>query len=78
MSMYNLSEYSNNYLKTYGSICQYYRDKPNDFLANSESFRFQLQITTQNPDDVPVKYLCNVWRILEMLLISCEISLNLI
>ena len=31
--MYNLIEYSNNYLKTSGSLWQYYRDKP--ALANA-------------------------------------------
>ena len=34
MPMYNLIEYSDNYAKTSGS---YYRDKPNDNLANSQS-----------------------------------------
>ena len=28
MPMYNLREYSNNYSKKYGSLCQSYRDKP--------------------------------------------------
>ena len=28
--MYNLIEYSDNYLKTSGSLWQYYRDNPND------------------------------------------------
>ena len=27
MPMYNLTEYSNNYLNTFGSLCQYYRDE---------------------------------------------------
>ena len=26
--MYNLIEYSDHYLKTSGSLCQYYRDEP--------------------------------------------------
>ena len=30
MPMYNLIEYSDNYLKTSGSLWQYYRDNPND------------------------------------------------
>ena len=33
---YNLTEYSDNYAKTSGSLWQYYRDKPNDNLADSE------------------------------------------
>ena len=28
MAMYNLTEYSGDYLKTFGSLWQYYRDKP--------------------------------------------------
>ena len=37
MSMYNLIEYSDNYAKTSGSLWLYYRDGPNDNLADSES-----------------------------------------
>ena len=36
MSMYNLIEYSDNYSKTSGCLWQYYKDEPNDDLANSE------------------------------------------
>ena len=38
MPMYNLTEYSDNYSKTSGSLWQYYRDEPNDNLADSKSF----------------------------------------
>ena len=37
MPMYNLIEYSDNYAKTTGSLWQYFRDEPNNNLANSES-----------------------------------------
>ena len=37
--MYNLIEYSDNYSKTSGSLWQYYKDDPNDNLANSKSFK---------------------------------------
>ena len=58
MPMYNLIEYSGAYLKTSGSLWQYYRDElaPDsnnniiDFPAennNSTSFRFKQQITGQ-------------------------------
>ena len=43
--MYNLIEYSDNYAKTSGSLLQYYRDKPNDNLADSESFKSKIKIT---------------------------------
>ena len=45
MPMYNLIEYSDNYVKTPGSLWQYYRDEPNDNLEDSESFKFKIKIT---------------------------------
>ena len=36
MPMYNLIEYSDNYAKKSGSLRQYYRDEPNNSLANSK------------------------------------------
>ena len=86
MPMYNLIEYSDNYAKTSGSLWQYYRDEPNDNLANSESFKFKVKITGKAPNDdnekdveimVPLKYLSNFWRTLEMPLINCEVNLIL-
>ena len=86
MPMYNLIEYSNNYAKTSGSLWQYYRDEPNDNLADSESFKSKIKITGKNPTNgnvkdveimVPIKYLSNFWRALEMPLINCEIHLML-
>ena len=35
MPMYNLIEYSDNYLKIYGSLWQYYRDEPS--LNNADA-----------------------------------------
>ena len=79
MPMYDLIEYSNNYTKTSGSLWQYYRDEPNDNLADSESFKSKIKVTGKTPADsnekdieviVPLKYLSNFWRILEMLLIN--------
>ena len=45
MLLYNLLEYSDNYAKTFGSLWQYYRDEPNDNLADSESFKSKRKIT---------------------------------
>ena len=68
MPMYNLIEYSDNYSKTSGSLQQYYKDDPNDNLANSESFKYKVKITGKAPDNgntkhveiiVPLKYLSN-------------------
>ena len=49
MPMYNLIEYSNNYSKTSGTLWQYYKDEPNDNLANSESIKFKAKITGNTP-----------------------------
>ena len=86
MPMYNLIEYSDNYLKTSGSLWQYYKDEPNDNLADSESFKSKVKITGSTPAGgntkdvkiiVPLKYLSNFWRTLEMPLINCEVNLIL-
>ena len=86
MHMYNLIEYSDNYVKTTGSLWQYFRDEPNDNLADSESFKSKIKITGKTPNDdnekdveimVPLKYLSNFWRTLEMPLINCEVNLIL-
>ena len=86
MPMYNLIEYSDNYAKTSGSLWQYYRDEPNANLANSESFKFKVKITgkTPAPDNekdveimVPLRYISNFWRTLEMPLINSEVNLIL-
>ena len=39
MPVYNLTEYSDNYSKTSGSLCQYYKDEPNDILADYKQFK---------------------------------------
>ena len=44
MPMYNLIEYSDNYSKTSGSLWQYYKDEPNDNIADSESFKSKVKI----------------------------------
>ena len=86
MPMYNLVEYSDNYSKTSGSLWQYYKDDPNDNIADSESFKSKIKITGKTPDDgntkdveiiVSLKYLSNFWRTLEMPLINCEVNLIL-
>ena len=84
MPMYNLIEYSDNYSKTSGSLWQYYKDDPNDNITQSESFKSKIKITGKTPAAgntkdveiiVPLKYLSNFWRTLEMPLINCEINL---
>ena len=86
MLMYNFIEYSDNYSKTSGSLYQYYKDEPNDNMADSESFKSKVKITGKTPNNgntkdveiiVPLKYLSNFWRTLEMPLINCEVNLIL-
>ena len=86
MPMYNLIEYSDNYAKTSGSLWQYYKDDPNDDIVRSESFKSKIKITGKTAADgntkdvqiiVPLKYLNNFWRTLEMPLINCEVNLLL-
>ena len=73
MPMCNLIEFSNNYAKTSGSLWQYYRDEPNDNLADSESFKSKIKITGKTLDNgnekdveimVPLKYLGNFGELL--------------
>ena len=46
MQIYNLLEYSKNYIKTTGSLWSYYRDEPsNPLSSNSESFKHKTSIT---------------------------------
>ena len=86
MTMYNLLEYSDNYSKKSGSLWQYYKDDPNNNLANSESFKYKVKITGKthadgNTKDVEIlvllQYLSNFWRTLEMPIINCEVELIL-
>ena len=51
MPMYNLTEYSDNYSKTSGSLWQYYKDDPNDNLANSKSLKPKVKITGETPNN---------------------------
>ena len=51
MLMYKLIEYSHNYSKKSGRLWQYYKDEPNDNLANFESFKSKVKVTGKTPDD---------------------------
>ena len=86
MPMYNLIEHSDNSLKTSESSWQYYKDEPDGNLADSKSFKSKVKITGNTPADsntknneiiVPLKYLSNFWRTLQMPLINCEGNLIL-
>ena len=47
MPMYNLIEYSDNNLKTSGSLWQYHRDDPNNNLADSKSFKSKVNLNNR-------------------------------
>ena len=75
MPIYNLIEYSDNHSKTSQSLWQYYKDDPNNNLTDSISFKFTVKVTGKTPNNrntkdveiiVPLKYLSNFWRTLEM------------
>ena len=70
-------------MKTSGSLWQYYRDDPNDNITESESFKYKIKITAKTPaagnikdieTAVPLKYLSNFLRALEIRLTHCEIN----
>ena len=90
MPMYNLSEYTDNYSDISGSLWQFKREKiegNNDLTVdNSSSFKYKSNIIgnlrlagTKNYVKivVPLKYLSNFWRLLEITLINCKVDLSL-
>ena len=90
MSMYNLIEYSDNYSDTSGSLWQFKRDEIEGdvdlTINNASSFKYKANLigNTENNGTkngvkiaVPLKYLSNFWRSLEIPLINCKIELSL-
>ena len=88
--MYNLTEYSDNYSDTSGSLLQFIRDEiegnvdltvdGNNIQNDSSSFKYKMShITNGNGVKivVPLKYLNNDWRSLEIPLINCKVELSL-
>ena len=89
--MYNLIEYSDNYSDTSGILWQSKRDEiinnadlTND--NNAPSFKQKASIIRNTENNrtkngvkiaVPLKYLSNFWRSLEMPLINCKVELSL-
>ena len=91
MPMYNLIEYSDNYSDTSGSLWRFKRDEiANNTKVNNDdnvpSFKYKASSigNTENNGTkngvkivVPLKYLSNFWRSLEMPLINCKVELSL-
>ena len=89
--MCNLIEYSDSYSDTSGSLWQFKRDEiegnvdltvdnNNNIPNNSSSYKYKSSLIT-NRDGVkiavPLKYLSNFWRSLEISLIICKLELSL-
>ena len=89
MPMYNLLGYSDNYQNSTGSLYQFKRDEPPDNNANVASnttslvYKSKLIKGTDNNNVnnvklvVPLKYVSNFFRSLEMPLVNCKIDLEL-
>ena len=93
MSVYILLEYSDSYSMTSGSLRNYYRDKINVSIminynkTTSKCVEYKPRFIGSTPADnntlytevfVPLKYLSNFWRSLDLPLIICEIKLDLL
>ena len=89
MPMYNLIEYSDNYSDNSRSLWQFKRDEidgDNDLTVdgnhipyNSSSFKYKSSLITNRNGvkiAVPLKYLSNFWRSLEMSLINCKVKFS--
>ena len=88
MSMYNLIEYSDNYSDTTVSLWQFRRDQIEEdadlTINNASSFKYKANLIGDTDADgayrkkenvkiaVPLRYLSNFWRSLEIPLINCK------
>ena len=90
MPMYNLIEYSDNYSDTSGSLWDFKRDEivNNADVTNNDNAPHlnikQVLLVIQKTMGkngvkvaVPLKYLSNFWRSLEIPLINCKVELSL-
>ena len=86
MLMYNLLEYSDNYEESSASLYQFKRDEPppnngDVSVDTSSSFKYKSNLLGNEVNNVkivvPLKYLSNFFRSLEMPLINCKIHLEL-
>ena len=88
MPMYDFIYYSDNYFDTSGSLWSFKRDEivnianvSNDNDASSFKYKASLTVADGKVDGakiaLPSKYLCNLWRSLEMPLIHWKVELSL-
>ena len=90
MPMYNLIEYSDNYSDTSGSLWNFKRDENEGdvdlTIDNASSFKYKANLIGNTENNgikngvkiaVPLKYLSNFWRSLEMPSVNCKIEFSL-
>ena len=89
MPMYNLLEYSDNYQNSTGSLYQFKRDERpddnNEVGNNTTSLVYKSKLIKGTDDNnvnnvklvVPLKYVSNFFRSLEIPLVNCKIDLEL-
>ena len=93
MPMYNLLEYSDNYSDTSGSLWNFKRDEIEEdtelTINNASLFKYKANLIGDTVADganrkkekvkiaVPLKYLSNFWRSLEMPLINYKVEFSL-
>ena len=93
MPMYNSLEYSDNYSDTSESLRNFKRDEIEEdadlTINNASSFQYKANLIGDTVADganrqkenvkiaVPLKYLSNFWRFLEILLINCKVEFSL-
>ena len=85
MSIQNLIEYRHNYSKTSGSLYQFCNSEPNNTIKDFESFKSKSKFIDNTDNEsiinakeaVPLKFVSNLWRTLEVHLINYEIDSNL-
>ena len=90
MPMYNLIEYSDNYSDISGSLWNFKKDEIEGrvdlTVNNAPSFKYKANLIANTENNeikngvkiaMPLKYLCNFWRSLEMPLFNCKIELSL-
>ena len=88
--MYNSIEYSDNYSDTSGNLWQFKRDEINNnanvTADNSSSCKCKSNLIGYVGADetvkhvkraIPLKYLSNFWRSLELFMINCKVKLEL-
>lgn len=82
IQMYNLIKLSDYYQKT-SRLCRYYKDDPKGNITDTESFKYKSRLTKNakhmgivNAEiAVPLKFVDNFWRTLEISIINFEINL---